>query len=55
MNSITLKGWGIGVNYAHSGDYFLRLDYARRIGWDDNLLREGESRQRIWFLAGKVF
>ena len=25
------KGWGIGVSYSRPGDYFVRLDWARRI------------------------
>ena len=31
------------------------LDYARRIGLEDGLSRDADSRQRIWFLLGKVF
>lgn len=40
--------WGWRANPA-------RLDYARRIGMEDGLSRDADSRQRIWFLLGKVF
>ena len=53
--STTLKGWGIGLTYSKPNDWFARLDYARRIGFADNLSRDAESRGRIWFIAGKVF
>ena len=26
-----LAGWGVGVEYAKPNDYFLRLDYARKL------------------------
>jgi hemolysin activation/secretion protein len=53
--STTLKGWGIGLTYSKPNDWFARLDYARRIGFADNLSQDAESRGRIWFIAGKVF
>ncbi|WP_158645764.1 ShlB/FhaC/HecB family hemolysin secretion/activation protein [Selenomonas ruminantium] len=51
----TLKGWGLGLTYSKPNDWFARVDYARRIGFADNLSRDAESRGRIWFMAGKVF
>ncbi len=51
----TLKGWGIGLTYSKPNDWFARVDYARRIGFADNLSRDAESRGRIWFMAGKIF
>lgn len=53
--STTLQGWGLGITYSKENDWFARVDYARRIGGDDNLSRDAKSKQRIWFLAGKVF
>ena len=53
--STTLQGWGIGLTYSKENDWFARVDYARRIGTPDNLSTDAKSRQRIWFLAGKVF
>ncbi len=53
--SMTLKGWGVGLAYTKPGSWFARLDYARRIGSDELMSREAESRGRIWFMAGKVF
>ena len=53
--SMTLKGWGIGLTYSKPNDWFARFDYARRIGSDENMSNEARSRQRMWFIAGKVF
>ena len=50
-----LKGWGLGLTYSKPNDYFARVDYARRIGWDDNLSNDAKSRQRVWFIVGKIF
>jgi hemolysin activation/secretion protein len=54
-DSMTLKGWGIGLTYSKPDDWFARFDYARRIGSDDNMSDEARSRQRMWFIVGKVF
>ena len=51
----TLKGWGIGVAYSRPGDYFLRLDWARRIGLARNASEEAQARNRLWFMVGKVW
>ena len=53
--SMTLKGWGVGVSYSKPNDWFARFDYARRIGSDVNMSDDAKSRQRMWFIAGKVF
>ena len=54
--SATLQGWGIGVTYTHSSNWFARLDYARRIGLPDYLANDDSARspQRMWFLLGKT-
>lgn len=54
-DSMTLKGWGIGLIYSRPDDWFARFDYARRIGSDANMSEDARSRQRMWFIAGKVF
>ena len=51
----TLKGWGIGVSYSRPGDYFLRLDWARRIGLAHNASVEAQAKNRLWFMIGKVW
>ena len=51
----TLKGWGIGVSYSRPGDYFLRLDWARRIGLARNASAEAQAKNRLWFMIGKVW
>ena len=53
--NMTLKGWGVGLSYTRPGNWFARLDYARRIGSDELMSREAESRGRLWFMAGKTF
>ena len=53
LGSETLKGWGIGLTYTHPSHYFARLDYARRIGYEEGTGRDGEAKGRIWFMAGK--
>ena len=53
--NMTLKGWGMGLSYTRPGDWFARFDYARRIGSDELMSNDAESRQRIWFMAGKIF
>ena len=53
--NMTLKGWGVGLAYTRPGNWFARLDYARRIGSDELMSREAESRGRLWFMAGKTF
>ena len=54
-NGMTLKGWGIGLTYSKPNDWFARFDYARRIGSDPDMSNEARSRQRMWFIAEKVF
>ena len=51
----TLSGWGIGVSYSRPGDYFLRLDWARRIGLARNASVEAQAKNRLWFMVGKVW
>ena len=50
-----LRGWGVGLTYACPDDYFFRFDYARRIGLGDKLSTDAQSRQRMWFMAGKIW
>ena len=52
---VPLKGWGIGVTYSHPGDYFLRLDWARRIGLANNASDDAKAKNRLWFMVGKVW
>ena len=54
-DNMTLKGWGIGLSYVKPNDWFIRLDYARRIGKDNLMSDDAKSRQRMWFLAAKMF
>ena len=51
----TLKGWGLGATYSRPGDYFLRLDWARRIGLPKDASDAAQARNRLWFIVGKVW
>ena len=51
----TLSGWGIGISYSRPGDYFLRLDWAQRIGLARNASAEAQAKNRLWFMVGKVW
>ena len=51
----TLKGWGVGVSWNSPNNLFARLDYARRIGLADDATDDAKSKQRMWFMLGKVF
>ena len=53
--NMTLQGWGLSAMYAKRGDFFARIDYARRIGSDNLMSNVAEAKNRIWFLAGKMF
>lgn len=54
-SGMTLKGWGVGLSYSIPGDWFARLDYARRIGGDPNLSDEAKAKGRFWFMVGKIW
>ncbi|MBQ7631126.1 MAG: ShlB/FhaC/HecB family hemolysin secretion/activation protein [Selenomonadaceae bacterium] len=50
----TIKSWGIEANFAQPNDYFIKLDYARKIG--NNLqVASDDKRNRFWFMVGKIF
>ena len=51
----TLKGWGLGATYSRPGDYFLRLDWARRIGLPKDASDAAQARNRLWCIVGKVW
>lgn len=52
---VSLNGWGIGLSYTKPDDYFIKLDYARRIGFDEILSERSKAKGRLWFIAGKIF
>ena len=54
-NRVTLRGWGLGAAYNKSGDWFARLDYARRIGLDASVSPRNSARNRVWFMAGQIW
>lgn len=50
-----LAGWGIGVQYAKAGDYYLRLDYARKLNGEAFQSEDKDKNGRLWFQAYKLF
>ena len=50
-----LVGWGLGVQYAKTNDYLLRLDYARKISGEAFQSEDTDKNGRLWFLAYKLF
>ena len=54
-SSIHLQGWGVGLAYNAPGDWFARLDYARRIGSSKMLTEEEKAKGRLWFMMGKIW
>jgi len=55
LRSTTLQGWGIGLTWTRTNDFFARLDYARRIGLGKNVSQDADATGRIWFMLGKVW
>ena len=54
-SSIHLQGWGVGLSYTAPGDWFARLDYARRISGSKMLTEDEKAKGRLWFMAGKIW
>ena len=54
-NRVTLHGWGGGAAYSEPGDWFARLDYARRLGTDASVAPQNNARGRVWFQLGKIW
>lgn len=55
LRDTTLKGWGLGLAWTRPNDFFVRVDYARRIGLGDNVSRDAQAKQRVWFMLGKLW
>lgn len=50
--------WPVGdwaLQYAKADDYYLRLDYARKLGSEEFTSEESDKNGRLWFLAYKLF
>ena len=54
-NQVSLRGWGIAAAYSNPGDWFARVDYARRIGQDPSVSPKNNAQNRVWFMAGKIW
>ncbi len=50
----TIKSCGLELNYAKPNDYFIKLDYARKIG-NNRLVASDDKKNRFWFMVGKIF
>ena len=55
QGSETLKGWGVAASYSKPGDWFARLDYARRIGDSKYMSEDAKAKGRLWFILGKIW
>ena len=49
----TIRSWGIEANFTQPNDYFIKLDYARKIG-NNREVASDDKRQRFWFMVGKI-
>ena len=54
-DSRNLAGWGVGLQYAQANDYYLRVDYARKLNSEAYQSEENDKNGRVWFLAYKLF
>ncbi len=57
-----LMGWGIGIQYMNKKEYYhrqpqwyIRLDWARKIQAEDNLSTSSNSNNQIWFRVVTLF
>lgn len=50
-----LAGWGLGVQYSKPNDYYMRLDYARKINGETYQSEDKDKNGRWWFLTYKLF
>ena len=50
----TIRSCGLELNYAKPNDYFIKLDYARKIG-NNRLVASDDKKNRFWFMVGKIF
>ena len=50
----TIRSWGTGLGYSKPNDYFFKFEYARKIGNNENVTNDF-TRNRLWFMAGKIF
>ncbi len=50
-----LSGYGIGIEYMKPMDWFIRLDYARKINAEYNYSERSDDNGRFWFQVYKLF
>ena len=50
-----LSGYGIGLEYMKTMDWFVRLDYARKINNEYNYSERSDDNGRFWFQIYKLF
>ena len=51
----SLAGWGVGLRYVRTGDFALRLDYARKLDGERYQSEAQDKNGRLWFQAVKIF
>lgn len=55
VSTVIYRAGALGVEYARPNDYYLRLDYARKINGETFQSEDHDKNGRLWFLAYKVF
>ena len=53
-NTRELAGWGAGIEWSMTGQYFARGWYARKIG-NEPATADNDRDDRVWFQAGMLF
>lgn len=53
--SRNLYGYGIGLEYLKPMDWFIRLDYARKINAEYNYAERNDDHDRFWLQIYKLF
>lgn len=50
-----LAGWGLGLRYAKDNDWYMQLDWAKKINARDDLVEPNNHNDRVWFQVYKMF
>lgn len=50
-----LAGWGLGLRYSKNNDWFVQLDWARKINAREDRVEPDNKNNRVWFQLYKMF
>lgn len=48
-----IKGYGIGLRFSRPNDFFIKVDWAHKIGFNHNVTSD-TGKNQIWFMVGKI-